>query len=295
VFVMPTGLTEDRWVVGYDVKPGNTKIVHHTLNFFDATGSGRDLERKAQEKTDPLAGDRGPGYTVGMGVGFLRPFSADKPKFGGLGGWAPGQVPQFVPDGAGWYLPANSDFLLQVHYHRNGKTETDRTQVGLYFAKKPVKQPWQTIVASGLGAFGVIPPGDANYVAKGAVTLQNDAVLHSVLPHMHLLGKSVKVTITPPDGQPQLLVDIPAWDYNWQETYWFKEPIRAVAGTKLEIEAVYDNSTANPNNPNAPPKPVRRGEQTDNEMLFAFIGATSTTQPWERVRFRAAAPGKAKE
>ncbi len=291
VFVLPTELTEDQWVVGYDVKPGNTKIVHHTLNFFDATGTGRDLERKAQAKQNPLAGDRGPGYTVGMGVGFIRPFSTTgKPKFGGLGGWAPGQVPQFVPDGAGWYLPAGSDLLLQVHYHRNGKTETDRTQIGLYFAKKPVKQPWQTVVASGLGAFGVIPAGEANHVAKGAVTLQNDAILHSVLPHMHLLGKSVKVTMTPPDGKPQVLVEIPAWDYNWQETYWFKEPIRAFAGTKLEIEAVFDNSTANPNNPNAPPKSVRRGEQTDNEMLFAFIGATSTTEPWERVRFRAAAP-----
>jgi peroxiredoxin/mono/diheme cytochrome c family protein len=287
VFVMPTELTEDKWVIGYDVKPGNTRIVHHTLNFFDATGTGRDLERKAQEKADPLAGDRGPGYAVGMGVGFIRPFSAtDKPKFGGIGGWAPGQAPQFLPEGAGWYLPAHSDFLLQVHYHRDGKTETDRTQVGLYFAKQPVKQPWQTVVANGLRAFEFIPANNANFVGKGAVTLQNDAVLHSVLPHMHLIGKSVKVTMTPPDSPPQVLVDIPHWDYNWQETYWFKEPIHAAAGTRLEIEAVYDNSTANPNNPNAPPKAVRRGEQTDNEMLFAFIGATSTTTPWERVRFR---------
>lgn len=290
VFVLPTGLTEDKWVVGYDVKPGNTKIVHHTLNFFDTTGTGRELERKAQAKSEPLSGDRGPGYTVGMGVGFLRPLSGNgKPSFGGLGGWAPGQVPQFVPEGTGWWLTANADFLLQVHYHRNGKTETDRTQVGLYFAKAPVKQPWQTIVVSGLGPFGVIPAGEANHVSKGAVTLLNDAVLHSVMPHMHLLGKSVKVTMTPPDGKPQTLVDIPAWDYNWQETYWFQAPIRAAAGTRLEIEAVYDNSATNPNNPNSPPKDVRRGEQTDNEMLFAFIGATSTTDPWERVRFRPAA------
>ena len=156
----------------------------------------------------------------------------------------------------------------------------------------PVNQLFVHRTAAG---FGVIPAGDAHYVTKGAVVLQNDATLHSVLPHMHLIGKSVKVTMTPPDGQPQVLVDIPCWEYNWQETYWFKEPIHAKAGTKLEIEAVYDNSTANPNNPNAPPKPIRRGEQTDNEMLFAFFGATSTTTPWERVRWRPAALNKQSE
>ena len=97
-------------------------------------------------------------------------------------------------------------------------------------------------------------------------------MLHNVLPHMHLLGKRTKMTMTPPGGEPVVLVDIPVWDYNWQETYWFKEPIHAKAGTKLEIEAVFDNSSANPNNPSNPPKDVRVGEQTTDEMLFGFLG-----------------------
>jgi len=292
VFVIPTGLTENKWVCGYDVKPGNPRVVHHTLNFFDATGRGREMEAKFQAKADPLGADRGPGYTVGMGVGFLPPArgSGEAPKFGGLGGWAPGQQPNIVPDGTGWLLPAGSDFLLQVHYHRDGKVETDRTQIGLYFARKPVEKPWQSIVVSGLGAFQRIPAGESRFVTKGAAYLHSDAVLHSVLPHMHLLGKSVRMTMTPPGGATQVLVDIPNWDYNWQETYWFKEPIAAPAGTKLEIEAVFDNSAGNPNNPSNPPKDVYRGEQTTNEMLFGFIGATSDSKLSKRVIWRPTPP-----
>jgi hypothetical protein len=109
---------------------------------------------------------------------------------------------------------------------------------------------------------------------------------------MHLLGKSVKVILTLPGGKPRTLVDIPEWDYRWQETYWFREPILAPAGSKLEVEGVFDNSAANPNNPNDPPKPVSMGDQTTDEMLYAFLGATSTKKPWEEVVYRRRAPGE---
>ncbi|MBY0515252.1 MAG: hypothetical protein K2P78_15275, partial [Gemmataceae bacterium] len=286
-FVVPTGLTEDKWVVGYDVKPGNPKIVHHTLHFFDTSGQGRELERKQQEKEKGVTlPDFGPGYTVGMGVGFVaqRPKKGEGPTFGGIGGWAPGQAPQFVPKGAGWLLPKNSDFIIQTHYHRDGQPGVDRTQVGLYFAKAPVEQPWQTIVVTGLQGWERIPAGKSDYVARGSLYLHTDAVLHNVLPHMHLLGKAVKVTMTPPDGKPVVLIEIPAWDYRWQETYWFKEPVHARRGTKLEIEATFDNSEKNPNNPHRPPQEVKVGEETTDEMLFGFFGATSTTVPFTKVQ-----------
>ncbi|MDB5308409.1 MAG: thiol-disulfide oxidoreductase, partial [Gemmataceae bacterium] len=286
-FVMPTGLAEHQWVVGYDVRPGNPRVVHHTLHFFDGTGQGRELERKQQLKekgTD--AADRGPGYPVSMGVGFaVAPTTrGDVPRFGGVGGWAPGQVPHFLPTGAGWRLPKGSDFLIQAHYHRDGKPGTDRTQVGLYFAKGPIDQPWQTIVVDGMKPGETIPAGETAHVSRGALYLRTDAILHSVLPHMHLLGRRVKVTMTPPGGKPVVLVEIPAWDYRWQETYWFREPVAAAAGTRLEIEAVFDNSVGNPNNPTNPPREVKVGEQTTDEMLFGFIGATSTKTPWEKIR-----------
>lgn len=297
VFVIPTGLTENKWVVGYDVKPGNPRVVHHTLHYFDKTGQARTLEKKQPvlDKQAVESGkfltDRGPGYTAGMGVGFFaRGGDKDEPQFGGIGGWAPGQEPQFVPRGMGWLLPAGSDFLIQTHYHRNGQPARDRTQVGLYFAKTPVEQPWQTIVVNGMKPTEKIRAGTSDHLARGAVYLHTDAVLHSVLPHMHLLGKTTRVTMTPPNGKPVVLLDIPAWDYKWQETYWFKEPVHVKAGTKLEIEAVFDNSSSNPNNPSHPPVDVTVGEKTTDEMLFGFFGATSTQVPWQRIRTFALPP-----
>lgn len=291
-FVAPTGLTEDRWIVGYDVKPGNPRVVHHTLHFFDTSGQGRELEKKQQAKDKSRLVDIGPGYTSAMGAGIVpAPSKAgEAPKFGGLGGWAPGQAPQFVPAGAGWLLPKGSDFIIQTHYHRDGKFGTDRTQVGLYFAKGPVEQPWQTLILNGMKAWEKIPAGKTDYTARGGFYLHADAVLHNVLPHMHLLGKNVTVTMTPPGGKPVVLVNIPAWDYKWQETYWFAEPIRAKAGTRLDVTATFDNSAANTNNPSKPPREVPYGEETTDEMLFAFFGATSTTKPWSPIKTYAFPP-----
>ena len=98
------------------------------------------------------------------------------------------------------------------------------------------------------------------------------------------------MTMTPPDGDTQTLVRIAEWDYNWQETYWFKEPIAVKAGTRFDVEAMFDNSAKNPNNPSDPPKAVWRGEQTTNEMLFAFIGATN--ENGDRIRMSRTNPNK---
>ena len=89
---------------------------------------------------------------------------------------------------------------------------------------------------------------------------------------MHLIGRQIKVTMTPPGGAAEPLVAIDDWDYNWQETYFFKEPVRVKAGTRFDIEGVYDNSRKNPNNPSDPPRLVYFGEQTTNEMCFGFLG-----------------------
>ena len=294
-FVAPTGLKEDKWIAGYDVRAGNPRVVHHTLHFFDTSGQGRDLESAQKAKDKSRLVDIGPGYTSAMGVGFVPAPSkpGESPKFGGLGGWAPGQAPQFVPAGAGMLLPKGSDFIIQTHYHRDGKIGTDRTQVGLYFAKGPVEQPWQSLIVNGLKAWEKIPAGKADYAARGSIYLHADAVLHNVLPHMHLLGKNVKVTMTQPGEKPVVLIEIPAWDYRWQETYWFAEPIRAKAGTRLDVVATFDNSAKNPNNPTKPPRDVPYGEETTDEMLFVFFGATSATKPWTPIKTYAFPPDSA--
>jgi peroxiredoxin len=286
-FVMPTGLTEDKYVVAYEVRPGNASVVHHTLNYFDTTGKAKKLELAEKERTKGKEEvDRGPGYTVAMGIGFI-PLPSDAPRpgvpaVGGLGGWAPGQLGVRFPEGSGTLLPRGSDIVMQLHYHRTGKAEKDRTKIGLYFAKKPVEKPWNTLVIAGMSPLSMIPANKADHLQKGGGYLSGDATVHSVLPHMHLLGKSVKITMTPPGGDPRVLVDIKHWDYNWQESYWLAKPIAAKAGTLFEIEAVFDNSAKNPHNPNTPPKLVTFGEQTTNEMLFGFVGVVPAGK--ERVR-----------
>ncbi len=268
-FVLPTKLTEDKFVTAVEVRPGNNRIVHHTLNYFDTSGKGRELEQKAQEQKDDKQGDSGPGYSAAMGLGFLP----TRGQVGSLGGWAPGNVPHHLPDGYGYFLPKGSDIIIQTHYHRNGRVEKDRTSIGLYFAKGSQTKHWKNIVLP--GRFWFIPPGNDHYRVQGGLEVLDECTLYSVMPHMHMLGREVKVTLTPPGGKPRTLVAIKDWEYNWQETYFFKEPIIVKPGTRLEVEAIYDNSTRNPNNPFNPPRWVKFGEQTTDEMCYVFFGAVS--------------------
>jgi thiol-disulfide isomerase/thioredoxin len=270
--VLPTGLTEDRQVVAVEVRPGNPRIVHHTLNFIDTQGRGRKLE-EAEQKREKKEGevDVGPGYTVSMGIGFQAN--------GGVGGWAPGQLARQLPEGAFYPLPAGSDVVVQVHYHRDGRPEKDQTQIGLYFAKKKMTRRIQSVVIPGAGRLAPlllnIPAGKDNYRVDGSVWVGTDCELHSIMPHMHMVGKKIKVTMTPPDGDRQTLVAIDDWDYNWQETYFLDKPVKVKAGTRFDVEAYYNNTASNPNNPNNPPKSVHFGEQTTDEMCFVFLGCTA--------------------
>jgi hypothetical protein len=263
-FVLPTRLAEDRYVTAIEVRPGNPRIVHHTLQFVDTSGQARKLQ--AEQK--PSGDDVGPGYTVGMGIGF-------PPRDGGLGGWAPGQVPRYLPDGTGYFLPKGADVVLQVHYHRDGRAEKDRTSVGLYLNRTPIAKRFQGMVVP--GRFLMIPAGAEQHRVSGSMEVKQDCQLYTVMPHMHKLGKEIQVTMTPPDGDRVTLIGIRDWDYNWQETYFLKQPLSVKAGTRFDIEAIYNNTDKNPNNPFNPPRPVMFGQRTTNEMCLGFLGATSDT------------------
>ena len=119
-----------------------------------------------------------------------------------------------------------------------------------------------------------IPPNEENFTVKGSIWAAQDCTLHTVTPHMHLIGKKIKMTMTPPGGPTTTLVGIDAWDFNWQEIYFLKEPLRVKANTRFDVEAVFDNSAKNPSNPFSPPRRVTLGESTTNEMCFGFLGAT---------------------
>ena len=251
VFVLQTGLTEDKQVVAMDFRPGNSRVVHHVVSYVDTTGKGRELD----------AADPGPGYSSGPGG--IKVAAAIQ------GAWAPGNLPRFLPKGVGRPLPKNGDILIQVHYHKTGKKELDQTRVGLYFAKEAVKQVAHTAI---LGPFNIdIPPGAAHHEQRAEMMLPRPVQVLNIMPHMHLLGKEMKVTATLPDGTRQDMVWIKDWDYRWQDSYRYKEPLRLPAGTKIEIAAYYDNTSNNPRNPSNPPRRVHFGEQTTDEMGFAVM------------------------
>ena len=261
VFVIPTGLTEGKWIAALDIKPGNPKVVHHILTAFDIRGAARQ-----RDEDDPA-----PGYKVFGGFGIV--------PSGSLGGWSPGKMPRRLADGIGRYLPAGADVLLQVHYHKSGKAETDASAVGLYYARSSVdKQLRGAMVTPPRGFFERpklhIPAGDSNYEVTGVDTIEQDAHLLAVTPHMHWLGKDFLLKAIRPDGSALTLIRIDDWTFNWQGAYDFVTPLALPKGTRIEMRAHFDNSAANPENPNTPPKAVSWGEQTTDEMCIGFLQMT---------------------
>ncbi len=253
-YVIPTDFTHDRYVSAVDVQPGNRSIVHHVIAFIDGTGASANLDNHEKE----------PGYTSFGGVGFT--------PTGSLGGWAPGITAHALPNGVATEVPAGARIVLQVHYHKDGKPETDFSRIGLYFAKTEVQKTLHIIpVIHGLD----IPAGASHYtVTTLGVPSPVDFHLLAVTPHMHLLGRKMALTALLPGGAKVPLISVSDWDFNWQATYFYKKPIAFPKGTRVEMTATYDNSARNPRNPNAPPKTTTWGEQTTDEMCIAFLHYT---------------------
>ena len=268
-FVVPTHLDKDQYVAAVEYRPGNRSVVHHMLAYVDISGKARE-----RDQAEP-----GPGYTCFGGPG--------DPIHGGLGGWAPGNLPNFLPEGIGRSLPKQSDVIVQVHYHPRGKPETDRSKIGLYFSKKPIKQVmhWGVVINPGLE----LPPGQSNIEVKAAWEVPVDVTAHAVTPHMHLLGRDMLMSVKFPDGRVQDLIKVPDWDFNWQYTYHFEQPLEIPKGSVVNLVAHYDNSDSNPRNPHKPPVLVKWGEATTDEMCIGFLGLTKKgqdlTQPGEKDDF----------
>ena len=159
---------------------------------------------------------------------------------------------------------------MHVHYHRTGKVEKDKIQIGLRFFEeapmcKPCTDGHQRRVPGGAGRRGQFP-------GQGQHRAAQDCTLYTVTPHMHLIGKKIKITMTPPGGTPSTLVGIDDWDFNWQEIYFLKEPLKVKANTRFDVESVYDNSARNPHNPFSPPAPHQRGRVDEQRNVLRLSG-----------------------
>ncbi|MBI3734994.1 hypothetical protein HY256_00575 [Candidatus Sumerlaeota bacterium] len=257
-FVLDPQLTSDRWVSGVEIQPGNRTMDHHIVLYVDKGG-------KTGAKND--AADPNPGYECFGGPGF---------QASQLAGWGPGLSAKNFPEGVGHLIPAGGKIVMQMHYHRTGKPELDQTKVGLYFAKKPVHKALRDGIALNFNL--AIQPGDANSVAEAERKVLEDITVHSVAPHMHLLGKSAEMWATLPGGDRLNLVSVPRWDFNWQTEYSFVEPLKIPRGSTIHVRCVFDNSAENPFQQVKPPKLVTFGEQTTDEMCVGVYFYTKDSE-----------------
>lgn len=251
-FAIPVNLPKDRMVQAVEFRPGNPQIVHHSLIFFDVTAAATRLDAR-----DPL-----PGYASFGGPGFL--------PAGFLGSWSPGFSMRFLPETTGIWLPRQAVVALQMHYSPTGKTERDRSRIGLHFAKPGTAIHPVTMVPVMNTGFE-IPAGDSAYTVHASLTLPVDCTVIGVNPHMHYVGSKMRVTAVLPNREKLPLISIVDWDFNWQDKYQWQEGIPLPKGTSLEVEAVYDNSAGNPRNPHSPPQTVRYGQKSSDEMCLVGV------------------------
>lgn len=250
-FNVPTHLPNDTFIQAINYIPGNKRYVHHSRIMADTTNLIRGIDGLSEFDPKALEYQKNP-----LADEFLY-------------GWVPGNLPLLYPPGTGKKLHANTDLILNIHYAPAASKQQDQSKIALYFAKEKVEKEIKTLTITEqhianqpfLLKAGTKPIFYVSYPVK------EDMKLVSLLPHMHFLGKSFKAFAKTPDGAVIPLIKIDSWDFNWQSTYLFEEPLYIPEGSKILITAEYDNTSENPINPNAPPKDVGLGWNSTDEMM----------------------------
>ncbi len=236
-FEVDPGFTEDKWVTAAECRPGNRAVIHHII-----------------------VGVRGEG-DFGRGVHELQ---SDW-----IAATAPGSPPMQLPVGYAKLIPAGAKLIFQMHYTPNGIATTDISSVGLKFAE-PEDITHRVLTLKAFNEKFRIPAGAENHRVNARFRFERDAELLSLFPHMHLRGKAFRYTAIYPDGQEEILLDVPTYDFNWQNAYRLAEPKSIPEGTRIKCRAWFDNSTGNLANPD-PAKTVRWGDQTWEEMMIGYF------------------------
>ncbi|MBK5293208.1 MAG: thiol-disulfide isomerase [Acidobacteriia bacterium] len=240
-YTVPTGFKEDTWVQAAEIRPGNRAVVHHIIVFIQPQGA-KEGSPTGREK---------------------------------LSGFAPGEQPKVYPAGTAKLIPAGSNLVFQVHYTPNGTAATDRSYIGLLFAKQPVTR--RALTGTALNTKFTIPPGDGNHEVQSSWEAKEDVRIVDLMPHMHLRGKDFTYTAVYPNGSREIVLSVPRYDFNWQLLYQFAEPLRLPKGSRLECVAHFDNSSNNKHNPD-PNKEVKWGPQTWEEMMIGWFDYTTEAE-----------------
>lgn len=275
-FTIPLNLKEDKWVTAIEIRPSSRPVVHHALYHADLTREARKLDGQ----------DGRPGFD------HMRFKKRD------LGGWAVGAFPEKLPYGMARHLPAGSDLILACHFHPVGKAMDEQTTVALYFAdKEPRMKLHEALVPRDYGSRSAlregIPAGESEFHIKGKYALPIDAELIAVWGHAHYIGKTMTGMAHLPDGSKKKLFRIDDWDFNWQGQYYYKEPLPLPAGSILTADITYDNSADNPRNPHDPPRLIKWGLQSTDEMGALIYGFAVDEEKLQRARQRKKQPESA--
>jgi hypothetical protein len=264
-FAVPTNFTEDRWIQEVEVRPGNRAIVHHVGVYLRPKGSQWLPQLKA-----------------GAGVPITNRHGTRSPADELFAQYVPGGPAQRFAAGQARLIPAGAELIFQLHYQPNGKPAKDRSRIGLVFAKSPVRQRVHTI-AVGNAAF-VIPPGAPEHPVEAGWTFWTPARILSIIPHMHLRGKTFACSVKWPDGGAEPVIRVPRYDRNWQLEYQLAQPLEMPVKSRLVCNATFDNSRNNPWNPD-PNVEVRWGDQTRDEMMVAHvdIAVPADTDPFTTI------------
>ena len=254
--IVPTGFAQDRWVQRSQLRPSSLQHVHHAVVYVRPPNSKwlRHAPQKAPFTASTLSdsADRRDAEWTDSDVLLV---------------YAPGSSPDEWSGDRAKLIPAGSDLVFQMHYATNGHADTDRTSLGLVFAKQSPKERVLTLQLTN-DRF-VIPPGVDDYRVEVHGTIPNDCTLLSFLPHLHLRGKRFEYNLVHPDGSLETLLRV-NWDFYWQLSYRLAQPRFLKAGTELQAVAWYDNSRHNPHDPD-PDAAVHWGDQTYDEMMVGFF------------------------
>jgi hypothetical protein len=227
--------TNDVWLRGTEIVPGNKAVLHHIIATTIMPGENHEKHSKA------------------------------------LTGYAPGMGPDLMPANTGRLLKAGSIIVFQLHYTASGKAEIDRSRLGLYLATEPPAAELHSNVL--IDSKFQIPAGEREFVSSKSRRIDRDVLLYTMNPHMHLRGKWMRFVAKYADGTRETLLNVPNYRFDWQRNYELKEPKLLPKGTELVVEAAWDNSALNTNNPD-PSKVVGWGDQTFNEMFYASFRYT---------------------
>jgi mono/diheme cytochrome c family protein len=287
--VVPTNFTEDTWVVAAELRPSNRKVVHHAHVYVNKPEAPKadPATPVAEKPKDPVADFRkwlmvkegklthmqpdAPVIDNGCAVddNGLLPGNHPSGEGGMIASYLPGREPDVFPVGTARKIPAGATVTFQIHYSKaTHKEETDITSVGLMLAKGPPEQVAHRTDLS--NQMFRLPAGDPNTEVTECHTFKKDMYITSLNPHMHLRGKDMRFEVTYPDGRKETLLNVPHYNFNWQQTYKMKTPLFIPKGTRMALIAHFDNSANNPFNPDAT-KTIRWGEASEMEMMDGWI------------------------